>query len=182
MYITRQHKSIVRETFSVIAKDADIFADAFYSSLFAIDPALWALFKGDGNGDLREQGRKLVIMLSITAASLDRLNALVPQIEALGMRHLKNGVKLEHYATVGQALLIAVETMLGDAYTPAVHEAWLTLYTVLADTATAKAYPTPLFSDEAEATQPRRQPHLYPHPRRSPLPSPDVLRATFSVI
>lgn len=170
MSITRQHKKLVRETFALIAQDADGFAELFYNRLFIIDPSLRSLF----TSDMREQGKKLTMMLSVAVASLDRLNALVPQIENLGQRHLKYGVKLQHYATVGQAMLSTLEAVLGERYTPEVHEAWLTIYTVLADTATAKAYPIPVFADDAESKQRRR--------KSRPLPSLEVLRETFGMI
>lgn len=170
MSISRQHKTLVRQTFAIVAQDAEGFAELFYNQLFSIDPSLRSLF----TGDMREQGKKLTMMLSVAVASLDRLNALVPQIENLGQRHVRYGVKLAHYAIVGQALLMTLEAVLGERYTPEVHEAWLTIYTVLADTATAKAYPISVFANDAESKARRR--------KSRPLPSLEVLRATFNVI
>jgi hemoglobin-like flavoprotein len=66
-------------------------------------------------------------------ASLDRLPALVPVVQDLGRRHAGYGVKDEHYATVGAALLWTLEQGLGPVFTPAVKDAWTAAYTTLAD-------------------------------------------------
>jgi hemoglobin-like flavoprotein len=62
------------------------------------------------------------------------LGRLVPVVQDLGRRHVGYGVKDEHYATVGTALLWTLEKGLGDAFTTEVKEAWTTVYTLLATT------------------------------------------------
>ena len=57
---------------------------------------------------------------------------MVPAVRQLGARHANYGVRDEHYATVGSALLWTLEQGLGDKFTPAVHDAWLTVYELLA--------------------------------------------------
>jgi hemoglobin-like flavoprotein len=57
----------------------------------------------------------------------------VPVVQDLGRRHAGYGVKDEHYASVGAALLWTLEQGLGSAFTPAVRESWTTVYTTLAD-------------------------------------------------
>ena len=47
-------------------------------------------------------------------------------------RHVRYGVQDAHYETVGAALLWTLERGLGEAFTPAVREAWAETYTVLA--------------------------------------------------
>jgi hemoglobin-like flavoprotein len=81
-----------------------------------------------------EQGRKLMQMLTVAVRGLDRLDELVPAVRALGERHVRYGVRDEHYATVGSALLWTLELGLDEAFTPEVREAWAAVYTVLADT------------------------------------------------
>lgn len=48
------------------------------------------------------------------------------------MRHAGYGVKAEHYATVGAALLWTLEKGLGEGFTPPVREAWSTMYGTVA--------------------------------------------------
>lgn len=104
-------------------------AELFYGKLFELDPALKPLFKGD----MKQQGSKLMQMLNTVVQGLDRLNELLPAVRDLALRHVDYGVKDSDYDTVGQALLWTLEAGLGEAYTPAVAEAWSTAYTALAD-------------------------------------------------
>jgi nitric oxide dioxygenase len=85
-------------------------------------------------GELREQGRKLIAMMSVAVNGLARLETLLPVIEALGRRHAGYGVRDEHYATVAAALLWALEQGLGGRFTPDVKDAWTAAYGVLAFT------------------------------------------------
>jgi len=65
-------------------------------------------------------------------SGLERLEKLLPAVQALGRRHAGYGVKDEHYATVAAALLWTLEQGLGDGFTPEVREAWTTAYLALA--------------------------------------------------
>ena len=73
-------------------------------------------------------------MISVAVRGLDDLDALVPAVQALGKRHVGYGVKDEHYATVGSALLWTLEKGLGAAWNAELQAAWTTIYTLLADT------------------------------------------------
>jgi hemoglobin-like flavoprotein len=63
----------------------------------------------------------------------------VPHVKALGARHTGYGVKDEHYAIVGAALLWTLERGLGAAFTPEVQLAWTRVYGLLAGTMQAGA-------------------------------------------
>jgi hemoglobin-like flavoprotein len=109
---------------------AETAAQLFYLRLFAIDPSLRPMFKGD----MREQGRKLIAMMSVAVNGLAQIETLTPVIEVLGRRHAGYGVKDEHYATVVAALLWALEQGLGARFTPDVKDAWAAAYGLLAST------------------------------------------------
>lgn len=119
--------ALVQQTFEQVKPIADTAADLFYQRLFQLDPALRPMFRGD----MQEQGRKLMQMLSVAVAGLTRLDTLVPAVEALGRRHVGYGVQDAHYATVGAALLWTLGQGLGDDFTPDVEAAWATAYGVL---------------------------------------------------
>ena len=68
----------------------------------------------------------------LTADERDALEGIVPAVQALGRRHDGYGVRDEHYATVGSALLWTLEQGLGAAFTPAVRNAWTEAYGTLA--------------------------------------------------
>lgn len=119
--------ALVQQTFDQVKPIAGVAAGLFYNRLFELDPALRPMFRGD----MEEQGRKLMQMLSVAVAGLTRLDTLVPAVEALGRRHAGYGVKDEHYATVGAALLWTLGQGLGEAFTPEVEAAWATAYGLL---------------------------------------------------
>jgi hemoglobin-like flavoprotein len=81
-----------------------------------------------------EQGRKLTKMINTAVNALDRLDAIVPAVQQLGVRHIAYGVEDEHYDTVGAALSWTLDAGPGDAFTEDVKEAWATVYGILADT------------------------------------------------
>jgi hemoglobin-like flavoprotein len=109
---------------------ADAVAQLFYGKLFGLDPSLKPMFKGDMN----EQGRKLMTMITFVVRGLTRLEAIVPGVQALGQRHARYGVQDRHYATVGSALLSTLALGLGTAFTDEVRDAWATAYGLLAGT------------------------------------------------
>jgi nitric oxide dioxygenase len=71
-------------------------------------------------------------MLATAVQGLHDLDRLVPQVKALGARHVGYGVRPEHYAIVGQALIWTLERGLGKAFTPQVEWAWIRVYSLLA--------------------------------------------------
>ena len=127
---TETQIALVQQTFAAIAPIADDAASLFYHRLFEMDPSLQRLFKGD----MAEQRRKLMQMLTAAVKGLQRLDRLVPVVEDLGRRHAGYGVTDLHYETVGAALLWTLEMGLGGAFTPEVKEAWVTVYGLLAST------------------------------------------------
>ena len=77
--------------------------------------------------------------IAVVVAGLDKLDTLVPAVQALGRRHAAYGVRDGHYATVAAALLWTLEQGLGAAFTPAVRQAWATAYGLLASVMQAAA-------------------------------------------
>jgi hemoglobin-like flavoprotein len=123
-------KALVQTSFAQVRPIADAAAALFYSRLFELDPTLRPLFKGP----IEEQGRKLMEMLGLAIKGLDRPEALLPALAALGRRHAGYGVNEHDYETVGEALLWTLEQGLGPSFTPQVQEAWAALYRFVADT------------------------------------------------
>src|SRR4029079_12871811 len=113
-----------------IAPIADDAAILFYQRLFELDPSLRRMFPGE----MTDQRRKLMQMLTAAVKGLSRLEQLVPVVEDLGRRHAGYGVADFHYDTVGAALIGTLETGLGNAFTPDVNDAWVSVYNLLAIT------------------------------------------------
>ena len=126
--MTPQQISDVRTSFALVAPIADKAAALFYGNLFTADPTLRRLFKSD----LGDQGERLMSMIGAAVALLDQPQRLLPTLHALGARHAGYGVRESHYATVGQALIKTLSQGLGDAFTPAVAEAWSAMYGMVA--------------------------------------------------
>jgi hemoglobin-like flavoprotein len=128
--MTPNQIKLVQTSFAQVAPIAATAADLFYGRLFEIAPQVRAMFPDD----LGEQKKKLMTMLGTAVAGLNHLETLVPAVQALGRRHAGYGVKAQHYASVGSALLWTLEKGLGEAFTPAVKDAWATTYIVLSTT------------------------------------------------
>jgi len=128
--LTLAQKTLVQDSFATIAPIADDAAVLFYQRLFELDPSLESMFRGN----MAEQRKKLMQMLTAAVKGLDRLDQLVPVVENLGRRHAGYGVSDAHYDTVGSALLWTLEMGLGRAFTAEVKDAWATVYGLLATT------------------------------------------------
>ena len=128
--MTPNQIKLVQTTFAQVAPIAATAADLFYGRLFEIAPQVRAMFPDD----LGEQKKKLMAMLGTAVAGLSHLETLVPAVQALGRHHGDYGVKAQHYASVGSALLWTLEKGLGEAFTPEVRDAWATTYIVLSTT------------------------------------------------
>jgi nitric oxide dioxygenase len=125
--MTRDDIALVRTSFAAVVPIADEAAALFYARLFELAPDTRPLF----SGDVRTQGRKLMTMIGTVVHSLDNLAPLLAVIDNLGRRHVGYGVRDEHYAVVGEALLWTLGQGLGERFTPATREAWANAYTLL---------------------------------------------------
>lgn len=122
--------TIVQHSWQKAATNTSVVAQLFYANLFAADPELKKLFKGD----ITEQGKRLTQMIGAAVNKLDNLETLVPILENLAVRHVSYGVKNSHYETVGGALLKTLTQGLGDSFTPEVHAAWSEVYAIMSST------------------------------------------------
>lgn len=128
--ITEKEIQLVQESWGKCIPIAETAADLFYGKLFELDPSVKPLFKTD----IKEQGKKLMTMITTAVNGLDKLDTIVGAVQAMGKRHAGYGVKDEHYDTVGSALIWTLGQGLGDAFTEEVKVAWLKTYTLLATT------------------------------------------------
>ena len=122
--------TLVQHSWQKAAANAPVVAQLFYANLFAADPELQKLFKGD----ITEQGKRLTQMIGAAVNKLDDLATLVPILENLAVRHVGYGVQNSHYETVGGALLKTLAQGLGDSFTPDVQTAWSEVYAVMSST------------------------------------------------
>lgn len=127
--MTPKKIDLVEASWTNVLPIEDKIATFFYDKLFTLDPGLKALFAGD----IDEQGRKLVSMIGAAVSSLGGFDTIVPDLQALILRHVDYDFKDSDYDTVGIALIWALEQGLGDAFTADVRTAWIKTYALLAD-------------------------------------------------
>ncbi len=128
--MTPQQVRLVQTSWLAVEAMGPPAAALFYQRLFSLDASLRPLFRGD----IDAQGHKLMAMLGSAVPALDRLDEIVPSLQALGRRHAGYGVLDRDYDTVGAALLWTLEQGLGGAFTREVREAWTGAYRALAST------------------------------------------------
>ena len=119
---------LVTDSWKQVAPIAPQAAELFYGNLFAADPSVKTLFRGD----MKQQGAKLMQMIGAAVGKLNDLPALVPILQQLGVRHVAYKVTDAQYDTVGAALLKTLGQGLGPAFTPEVEKAWTEVYGVMA--------------------------------------------------
>src|SRR4029077_17715209 len=124
-----EQKKLVKSTWAAVVPIADTAAGLFYGRLFETDPSTRPLFQA---AEMPEQRKKLMQALTIVVNGIDDLGQLVPTVEELARRHIRYGVKDQHYDSVGAALLWTLEHGLGEQWTAAARTAWSTAYGTLA--------------------------------------------------
>lgn len=126
----------IQESFAKVAPISDQAATLFYGRLFEIAPSVARLFQGD----MQEQGRKLMATLAVVVNGLSNLETILPAASALAKRHVGYGVSAGDYAPVGEALLWTLERGLGAQWTPELAAAWTAAYGVLSEFMIGEAY------------------------------------------
>ena len=126
--MTPRQQNLIKESFGMVAPIADQAAIIFYDRLFELDPSLERLFS---HTDMAAQRKNLMQTLTVVVKSIDKLEAIVPAVEALGRRHAGYGVEPAMFATVGQALIDTLAVGLGDAFTVETRNAWVDAYGIL---------------------------------------------------
>ena len=121
---------LVQSSWAKVEPIADDAAKMFYTKLFDLNPALQDLFPDD----LGEQRKKLMATIGMAVKGLAKIEELVPALKKLGAGHAAYGVVDADYGTVADALLWTLGQGLGGDFTDECRDAWVVVYTVLADT------------------------------------------------
>jgi hemoglobin-like flavoprotein len=126
--LSATHVDELRRSWELVVPMADEAAQQFYARLFELDPSLRQLF----HSDPAVQRQKLMEALALVVASAGQPNDLQPVLSALGDRHVGYGVRQEHYATAGEALLWTLDQGLGVLHSREAREAWIAAYDFVA--------------------------------------------------
>src|SRR4051812_2320416 len=81
--LTEHHLQLIRASYAKVLPIQETAAALFFARVLTLDPRLHALFKGDIN----EQSRKLMILMSTVVDHLHCLGRLVPALRELGRRY-----------------------------------------------------------------------------------------------
>lgn len=133
--MTATQIALVQDSFEMVRPNLELAALLFYKRLFELDPSLQSLFRGSREA----QAQKLAQALTAVVKGLANPVQLRGAIDALGRRHAGYGVRDEHYATVGAALIWTLEQGLGAAFTADARTAWVEAYGWLAGVMRAAA-------------------------------------------
>lgn len=126
--ITDTQIALVQSSFRHVVPIADAAGLLFYERVFALAPGTRALF----DDDIGPQAKKTMAAVKTAVDGLANLDVVGPFLVRLGARHVRYGVRLEHFDVVGEALLWTLEQGLGDRFTPAVRDAWIAAWDVIA--------------------------------------------------
>jgi NAD(P)H-flavin reductase/hemoglobin-like flavoprotein len=119
---------VIRSSFALVEPQAESLGKHFYATLFQLAPETRELFPVN----MEVQRSRLLRALVHVVQMVDQPDDLVPFLEQLGRDHRKFGVLAQHYDAVGAALMSAIESHSGDAWTPEVEQAWNRAYSSVA--------------------------------------------------
>jgi nitric oxide dioxygenase len=128
--ITDEQIALVQSSFQDVLPIAEAAGLLFYGRIFELAPETRSLF----DDDIAPQARRTMAAVKTAVDGLANLDEVAPFLVRLGARHVRYGVRVEHFDLVGGALLWTLEQGLGDGFTPPVQEAWGAVWAVIAET------------------------------------------------
>ncbi len=111
----------IRESFDLVAPQADELAKRFYELLFENHADVKPLFE---NVETEDQQKKLIQSLVVIVKSLEEPEKLSRYLQDLGSKHLEYKVTENDYPAVAETLLLVLAEFAGDAWTDELEEAW----------------------------------------------------------
>lgn len=127
---------LIRASFEDVLHAGDAASHLFYDRLFELAPDTRPLFKDD----LTEQGRLLIASLARIVTGLSHQAEVLPALRELAARHVAYGVRIEHYAAVGDALAWMIERVSEPAFDIPTKNAWRAAYELVARAMIEAAY------------------------------------------
>ncbi len=83
--MTENQISLVQESYKKVDAISEAASSIFYTRLFELQPEFReTLFK---DTDIKEQGKKLMLMIKTAVNGLKNIDKLVPAVQQLGKRH-----------------------------------------------------------------------------------------------
>jgi nitric oxide dioxygenase len=130
--LTPAQAAIVKSTAPLLKEHGETITTLFYRNMISAHPELNNVFNRTSQAT-GAQPRALAHAVFAYAAHIDDLSALSSAVARMADKHVSLGIQPEQYPIVGKHLIDAVATVLGDAVTPEVAEAWTNAYNMLAN-------------------------------------------------
>jgi NAD(P)H-flavin reductase len=122
--------ALLVESLQLIGDRSGRMVEHFYAALFVERPDLRVLFPAA----MDTQQDRLFRALTGAVRNLGDPTVFVPLLEQLGSDHRKYGVRPDHYAAVGRALVAALRRYGSDIWVPELEDAWVRAYDYMAAT------------------------------------------------
>ena len=124
MSITEADRALVQESLGMIRLHLLPASSQFYDNLFVLAPKLRGYFRSD----LAGQGMRFMTTLTTIADLMDAPDELADELDSLAHAHRGIGIRAEHFASVGAALMVTLGETLGPAFTCELQAAWRRAY------------------------------------------------------
>jgi hemoglobin-like flavoprotein len=129
MIVRAEDARLLAETLPLVRDRLEVASAASYANLFAVAPEMRALFR---DSDLHGQGMRFMSTLVLVAELAGEPERLEPVLGGLARAHALVGVRPEHFAPMGSALMVTLGEALGRAFTAEVQAAWRAAYDAVA--------------------------------------------------
>jgi hemoglobin-like flavoprotein len=131
--MTAAQVELVQSSFRQVLPIADAAGVLLYERIFTLAPSTRTLF----DADIRPQAARLMAAVNAAVDGLQDLDTVGPFLVKLGARHVRYGVRPEHFDVGGEALLWTLQQGLGEAFTPDLRDAWSAAWSIIAHAMTA---------------------------------------------
>ena len=123
---------VIKATVPVLKIHANDITKVFYPLLFAQHPDVVPYFNQSNQGK-GTQPKALATAVIAYGANIDELGNLSEAVNKIVQKHVSLGILPAQYDAVGSCLLQAIKTVLGDAATDEIMDAWAQAYGQLAN-------------------------------------------------
>ena len=123
---------IIKATVPALQVHANDITKVFYPLLFTQYPDVVPYFNQTNQGK-GTQPKALASAVVAYGANIDALGNLSEAVNKIVQKHVSLGILPEQYDAVGSCLLQAIKTVLGDAATDEIIDAWGQAYGQLAE-------------------------------------------------
>ena len=124
--------ALIKATVPALEGHGLTITQRMYERLF-VDAEMRALFNQSHHGETGSQPKALAQAVLAYARNIDNLGVLAGAVERIAQKHVALNILPEHYPHVANALLGAIQDVLGEAATPEICAAWGEAYWFLAE-------------------------------------------------